>query len=83
MDLVLAPDQMMLQIHESIGHPLELDRILGDERNYAGTSFVTPEMFGTYRYGSELLTSRSTRPGPSSWRRTAGTTTAWRPRRCC
>jgi len=55
MDLVLLPSQMVLQIHESIGHPLELDRILGDERNYAGTSFVTPEMFGTYRYGSDLL----------------------------
>jgi predicted Zn-dependent protease len=54
-DLLLLPDQMMLQIHESIGHPLELDRILGDERNYAGTSFVTPAMFGSYRYGSELL----------------------------
>jgi predicted Zn-dependent protease len=55
MDLLLMPDQMMLQIHESIGHPLELDRILGDERNYAGSSFVTPEMFGAYRYGSPLL----------------------------
>jgi predicted Zn-dependent protease len=55
LDLLLMPDQMMLQIHESIGHPLELDRILGDERNYAGTSFVTPDMFGSYRYGSELL----------------------------
>ncbi len=55
MDLILAPDQMVLQIHESIGHPLETDRILGDERNYAGTSFVTPDMFGTYQYGSELL----------------------------
>jgi predicted Zn-dependent protease len=54
-DLVLSPDQMMLQIHESIGHPLELDRILGDERNYAGTSFVTLDMFGRYRYGSDLL----------------------------
>lgn len=54
-DLLLAPDQMILQIHESIGHPLELDRILGDERNYAGTSFVTPNMFGSYRYGSDLL----------------------------
>jgi len=54
-DIVLMPDQMMLQIHESIGHPLELDRILGDERNYAGTSFVTLDMFGRYRYGSELL----------------------------
>lgn len=55
MDLMLSPDQMILQIHESIGHPLELDRILGDERNYAGTSFVTLDMFGNYRYGSELL----------------------------
>ncbi len=55
MQILLTPDQMMLQIHESIGHPLELDRILGDERNYAGTSFVTQEMFGSYQYGSELL----------------------------
>jgi predicted Zn-dependent protease len=64
-DLLLAPDQMILQLHESIGHPLELDRILGDERNYAGTSFVTPDMFGSYRYGSELLnvTFDPTRPG--------------------
>ena len=54
-DLLLLPEQMMLQIHESIGHPLELDRILGDERNYAGTSFVTTDMFGHYQYGSELL----------------------------
>ncbi len=55
LDLILMPDQMMLQIHESIGHPLELDRILGDERNFAGTSFVTLDMFGHYQYGSELL----------------------------
>jgi predicted Zn-dependent protease len=55
MDLLLMPSQMMLQIHESIGHPLELDRILGDERNFAGTSFVTPDMFGHYQYGSSLL----------------------------
>ncbi len=55
MDLLLMPDQMMLQIHESIGHPLELDRILGDERNFAGTSFVTLDMFGHYLYGSPLL----------------------------
>ncbi|MBI4192972.1 MAG: TldD/PmbA family protein [Betaproteobacteria bacterium] len=55
MDLLLMPDQMALQIHESIGHPLELDRILGDERNYAGTSFVTADMFGRYQYGSPLL----------------------------
>lgn len=55
LDVLLAPDQMILQVHESIGHPLELDRILGDERNFAGTSFVTPDMFGSYQYGSRGL----------------------------
>ena len=55
MDLILMPDQMMLQIHESIGHPLELDRILGDERNYAGWSFVKAADFGSLRYGSPLM----------------------------
>jgi predicted Zn-dependent protease len=54
-DLVLMPDQLYLQIHESIGHPLELDRILGDERNYAGWSFIKPEDFGHLQYGSPLL----------------------------
>lgn len=54
-DLLLMPDQMILQIHESIGHPLELDRILGDERNFAGTSFIRQSDFGHYQYGSPLL----------------------------
>ncbi len=54
-DLLLYPDQMILQIHESIGHPLEIDRILGDERNYAGWSFVKPEDFGRLQYGSPLM----------------------------
>jgi predicted Zn-dependent protease len=54
-NLVLTPDQMMLQIHESIGHPLELDRILGDERNYAGWSFVKLEDIGTLQYGSPIM----------------------------
>lgn len=54
-DLILSPDQMLLQIHESIGHPLELDRILGDERNYAGWSFVKLEDFGQLQYGSPIL----------------------------
>lgn len=54
-DLLLYPDQMILQIHESIGHPLEMDRILGDERNYAGWSFVKPEDFGKLQYGSSLM----------------------------
>ncbi len=53
--LVLAPDQMMLQLHESVGHPLELDRILGDERNYAGSSFVKLSDFGSLVYGSPLM----------------------------
>jgi predicted Zn-dependent protease len=63
--LVLAPDQMMLQIHESVGHPLELDRILGDERNYAGGSFVKPADFGHLSYGSKLMniTFNPTVPG--------------------
>jgi predicted Zn-dependent protease len=55
MDLLLHPDQMILQIHESIGHPLELDRILGDERNYAGFSFINKEDFGNLKYGTDLL----------------------------
>jgi predicted Zn-dependent protease len=54
-DLILAPDQMLLQIHESIGHPLEIDRILGDERNFAGWSFVQKEDFGQLKYGSSLM----------------------------
>jgi predicted Zn-dependent protease len=54
-NLVLAPDQMMLQIHESVGHPLEIDRILGDERNYAGGSFVSTSDFGQLVYGSPLM----------------------------
>ena len=55
MDVVIAPDQMMLQIQESIGHDLEVDRILGDERNYAGWSFVKLEDFGKLQYGSKLM----------------------------
>ncbi|MEB3218312.1 MAG: TldD/PmbA family protein [Nostocales cyanobacterium 94392] len=54
-NLVLAPDQMMLQIHESVGHPLEIDRILGDERNYAGGSFVKTDDFGRLKYGSDVM----------------------------
>jgi predicted Zn-dependent protease len=54
-DTLLMPDQLYLQVHESVGHPLELDRILGDERNYAGWSFISPEDFGALQYGSPLL----------------------------
>ncbi|MDH4185977.1 MAG: TldD/PmbA family protein [Nitrospira sp.] len=51
-DLVLDPEHLSLTMHESCGHPSELDRALGYEANYAGTSFLTPEKQGTYRYGS-------------------------------
>lgn len=51
-DLVIDGDQMTLQIHESIGHPIELDRVLGYEAGFAGTSFLNPEMSG-FQYGSE------------------------------
>jgi len=55
-DLVLDPEQLMLQVHESIGHPLEGDRVLGDERNFAGRSFVRPQDVGVLQYGSPALT---------------------------
>jgi TldD protein len=53
--LILDGSQLALQVHESIGHPIELDRILGTETSYAGTSFLKPEMVGDFRYGSEQV----------------------------
>lgn len=54
-DLLVSPDQMALQIHETVGHPLEIDRILGDERNYAGWSFVRMEDFGHLKFGTPKM----------------------------
>ena len=54
-DLVVHPSNLWLTIHESIGHATELDRALGYEANYAGTSFATPDHLGTLRYGSEVM----------------------------
>jgi TldD protein len=54
-DLVLLPSHLWLTIHESIGHSTELDRALGYEANFAGTSFLTPEKMGTFSFGSELI----------------------------
>jgi len=51
-DLVIDPTQLVLQIHESVGHPTELDRVFGYEAGYAGKSFLDPEMVG-FQYGSE------------------------------
>jgi TldD protein len=56
-DLVLHPTHLWLTIHESIGHPTELDRALGYEANYAGTSFIAPpeQMLGKLKYGPEIM----------------------------
>ena len=63
--LVLDGSQVALQVHESIGHPVELDRVLGTEAAYAGTSFLTPDDVGRLRYGSPLLNvvADATTPG--------------------
>jgi len=65
MTVILDGTQAALQVHESCGHPTELDRVLGAEAAYAGTSFLTPELLGSFRYGSEqvTLTADATRPG--------------------
>jgi TldD protein len=53
--LILDSSQLALQIHESIGHPIELDRVLGTEASYAGTSFLNPGMVGHFKYGSGVV----------------------------
>lgn len=66
-DLVLDPNHLGLTIHESVGHPLELDRVLGYEANYAGTSFATLDKWksGNFKYGSDIvnLVADKTYPG--------------------
>jgi TldD protein len=64
--VILLPGMMFLQTHETIGHALELDRILGYELAYAGGSFVTLKDFGTLRYGSPKLTARANATEPNS-----------------
>jgi TldD protein len=65
MTLILDANQLQLQMHESVGHPTELDRVLGMEESYAGGSFLTPEDRGKLRYGSPLIsiTADATLPG--------------------
>jgi TldD protein len=67
-DLVLHPSHLWLTIHESVAHPTELDRALGFEANYAGTSFVAPpeKVLGKLRYGSPLMNIRGDREQPGS-----------------
>jgi TldD protein len=63
--VVLDADQVALQVHESVGHPTELDRVYGTEASYAGTSFLHPDDLGSLRYGSEHMhiTADPTTPG--------------------
>ncbi|MFH6603628.1 TldD/PmbA family protein [Maribacter algicola] len=66
-DLVLEPNHLGLTIHESVGHPTELDRVLGYEANYAGTSFATMDKWksGDFKYGSDIvnIVADKTQPG--------------------
>ncbi len=54
-DLIIDSDQLALQVHESCGHPVELDRVLGYEAGFAGTSFLTLDKLGKFRYGSDIV----------------------------
>jgi TldD protein len=64
-DVILDAEQVTMQLHESVGHPTELDRVLGFEASYAGTSFLQPADVGSLRYGSEHMnvTADPTTPG--------------------
>jgi TldD protein len=55
MDIILESSQLALQIHESCGHPTELDRVLGEEASFAGNSFLTPEKLSNFKYGSDIV----------------------------
>ena len=72
-DLILDPTNLWLTIHESIGHPTELDRAVGQEANYAGTSFIAPpaNTIGTLKYGPELMNVQADRTQPGSLSRVA------------
>jgi TldD protein len=72
-DLILDPTNLWLTIHESIGHPTELDRVIGHEANYAGTSFVAPpdKMIGKLKYGPEFMNVQADRTQTGSLSRVA------------
>ncbi len=54
-DIIIEGSQLALQLHESCGHPIELDRVLGTEASFAGTSFLTLDKLGKFRYGSDIV----------------------------
>ena len=65
MTIIIDASQVGLQVHESCGHPIELDRVLGMEASFAGTSFLTLDKLGTLRYGSDVVNidADATAPG--------------------
>jgi len=65
-DLILHPTHLWLTIHESVGHSTELDRALGWEANYAGTSFLTPDKTGKFQFGSKIVNFVADRTQPSA-----------------
>ena len=65
MTVILDATQAALQVHESCGHPTELDRVYGTEAAYAGTSFLTPDLLGHFRYGSDQVTLTADATVPS------------------
>ncbi|MDT1883364.1 TldD/PmbA family protein, partial [Acinetobacter baumannii] len=67
-DLVLSPEHLFLTIHENVGHPTELDRVLGYEANYAGTSFAGLDKWQTkkFKYGAERVNFVADRTTPGS-----------------
>ena len=72
-DLILDPTNLWLTIHESIGHPTELDRAIGEEANYAGTSFVAPpeKVIGQLKYGPPIMNVQADRTQEGSLSRVA------------
>ena len=75
--LILHPTNLWLTIHESVGHPTELDRALGYEANYAGTSFLTTDKLGKFEFGSKLVNIVADKTQDARrWRPAATTTTA-------
>jgi len=64
-DLILHPSNLWLTMHESLGHPTELDRVVGLEANFAGTSFLTLDKLGAFRYGSPVVNFKADRTLPT------------------
>ena len=82
MDVILDSTQVALQIHESCGHPTELDRVFGTEASFAGTSFLTTDKLGSFATAASSSTSTPMPPLPAASARSATTTRASRRRRC-